>query len=145
MFFTIFLSLKSGKNRTWCSPPFYPRFPRSPPSFSFWVKRYKSVENILQIDIKNIEKKKKKKKKKLRKKSRWSYPERLPVGDILNLIVHSIMEIKICITFISNTFLIRLTVYEILRVFWKMAFENTQAPCTVLRDCYGNMHTLTIS
>ena len=39
------------------------------------------------------------------------------VGDILNLIAHSIMEIKFYITFISNTFLIRLTVYEILRVF----------------------------
>ena len=47
------------------------------------------------------------------------------VGDISNLIAHFIWEIKFYITFISNTFLI--TVYEILRVFWKMAFENPQA------------------
>ena len=31
-------------------------------------------------------------------------------GDILNLIARSLMEIKFYITFISNTFLIRLTV-----------------------------------
>ena len=52
------------------------------------------------------------------------------VEDTLNLIAHSLQEIKFYISFVSGTFLIRLTVYEILRVFWKMAFENAQAPCT---------------
>ena len=50
------------------------------------------------------------------------------VGDTLNLRTHSIQEIKFYITFIRSTFLIRLTVYEILRVFWKIVVENTQAP-----------------
>ena len=49
------------------------------------------------------------------------------VGDILNLIAHFILEIKFYITFISNTFLIRLTVYEILRVF--------VCVCLCLADC----------
>ena len=50
--------------------------------------------------------------------------------DTLNLITHSIMEITFYISFISGTFLIWLTVYEILIFFWKMAVENTQDPCT---------------
>ena len=52
------------------------------------------------------------------------------VEDTLNLIAHSIWEIKFYISFISGTFLIRFTVYEILRVFWKIAFEKTQVLCT---------------
>ena len=53
------------------------------------------------------------------------------VEDRSNLIAHSMMEIEFSMLFLPGTFLIRLTVYEILRVFWKMAFENTQAPCTM--------------
>ena len=52
------------------------------------------------------------------------------VEDTLNLRTHYRKEIRFYITFTSSTFLIRLTVYEILRVFWKMCVENTQAPCT---------------
>ena len=54
------------------------------------------------------------------------------VGDTLSLIAHSILEIQFYISFISSTFFIRFTVYEILRVFWKMAFKNTQARTTGL-------------
>ena len=50
------------------------------------------------------------------------------VEDTLNLIAHSIMEIKFCISFISSTFLIRFTVYEILRVFWKLDFQKYASP-----------------
>ena len=39
------------------------------------------------------------------------------VKDTLNLIGHSRKEIKFCISFIRDTFLIRFTVYKILRVF----------------------------
>ena len=41
------------------------------------------------------------------------------VEDTLNLMAHSIKEIKFSIFFIRDTFLIWLTVYEILRVFWE--------------------------
>ena len=50
------------------------------------------------------------------------------VEDTLNLIAHSIMEIKFCISFISSTFLIRFTFYEILRVFWKLDFQKYASP-----------------
>ena len=50
------------------------------------------------------------------------------VEDTLSLIAHSIMEIQFYISFVSSTFLIRLTVYEILRVFWKMDFRKYTIP-----------------
>ena len=50
------------------------------------------------------------------------------VEDTLSLIAHSIMEIQFYISFISSTFLIRLTVYEILSVFWKMDFRKYTFP-----------------
>ena len=50
------------------------------------------------------------------------------VRDTLSLIAHSIMEIKFCIAFISSTFLIRLTVYEILRVFGFLDFQKYASP-----------------
>ena len=53
------------------------------------------------------------------------------VEDRSNLMAHFMLEIEFAMMFLPGTFLIRLTVYEILRVFWKMAFENTQAPCTM--------------
>ena len=43
------------------------------------------------------------------------------VEDTLNLIRHSRKKIKVCIIFIRKTLLIRVAVYEILRVFVKMA------------------------
>ena len=60
----------------------------------------------------------------------WNWNKMIMVEDTLNLMAHFIREIKFYTSFVSSTFLIRLTVYEILRVFWKMAFENTRVPCT---------------
>ena len=52
------------------------------------------------------------------------------VEDTSNLIPHFLQEIAFYISFTSSSFLIRCTVYEILRVFWKIAFENLQATYT---------------
>ena len=60
----------------------------------------------------------------------WNWNKMIMVEDTLNLMAHFIREIKFYTSFVSSTFLIRLTVYEILRVFWKMTFENMQAICT---------------
>ena len=60
----------------------------------------------------------------------WNWNKKIMVEDTLNLMAHSIREIKFYTSFVSSTFLIGLTVYEILRVFWKIAFKNTRVPCT---------------
>ena len=51
----------------------------------------------------------------------WNCNNSLLVEDTLNLITHFRKEIKSCIFFILYTFFIRFTVYEILRVFGKVA------------------------
>merc|ERR1711895_250878 len=71
----------------------------------------------------------------------WNGNKTIMVEDTLSLIAHSLMEIQFYISFISSTFLIRLTVYEILSVFWKMAFKNCKPH--VLRNYYGDVDTLT--
>ena len=47
----------------------------------------------------------------------WNWNKMIMVEDTLNLMAHTLQEIKFYTSFVSSTFLIRLTVYEILRVF----------------------------
>ena len=51
----------------------------------------------------------------------WNGNKTILVEDTLNLIAHFRKEIRFCISFIRDTFSIWLTVYEIMRVFFKMA------------------------
>ena len=47
----------------------------------------------------------------------WNLNKTIMVKDTLSLIAHSLMKIQFYIAFISSTFFIRFTVYEILKVF----------------------------
>ena len=56
--------------------------------------------------------------------------------DTLNLITHSLMEITFYISFLLCTFLIRLTVYEILRVFLENGCRKYASPmyCEIVME-----------
>ena len=74
----------------------------------------------------------------------WNWNKTITIEDTLILIAHSIMEIIFRIFFISSTFLIRFTVQEILRVFWKKKLSKIRK-IHVLRDCYGNTNNFVTS
>ena len=65
----------------------------------------------------------------------WNCNKTIMVEDTLNLMPHFRKEINMRIFFIRDTFLIRFTVYEILRVIRKMAAENMQD--SIIREPRG--------
>ena len=58
----------------------------------------------------------------------WNCNKTILVEDTFNLITHSRKEMKLCIFFIRDTFLIWFTVYEIFRVLWENGCTKKTRP-----------------